>query len=271
MSTRRTAWVQAHPITTFYLLAFVISWSGWVPSLGASAGIAFFRHPVWIVCLILPALGPALAAKFTTEWQGQTSVPIRNLFRWRVSPKWYVVAVCLPLLVVGVANGLSSLISPSVDLAPEHGAKLAIFLLISLAVNPWEEVGWRGFALQQLQMRYSPLTATLLVGILWGVWHLPIFFIHEGPMQMAMIPFWPWFLGILGWSMVMTWLFNHAGSSLLICALCHVAGNGFGALLGTDSFWALSLVKMGTALVLWLSYGPGLKTASVRLGPAQTQ
>lgn len=258
MTSRHFAWVHTHPVTTFYLLAFSMAWTGWLPSLLASGGFSAFKHPLWAVWLLLPALGPALAARLTVGWQGHTPTPLSALFEWRVSSWWYLLAVGFPLLTVLMANGLSQYLSPGIALAPVRGNSLAAFILLSLVVNPWEEVGWRGFALRRLQENYSSFRATLLVGILWGCWHLPIFFILEGPISMAAIPILPWFVGLLGWSFVMTWLFNSSGCSLLICTLCHVAGNGFGALLGTGSFWTLALMKVGLALVLWLLFGSGL-------------
>ena len=253
-------WVEAQPVTTFYLLAFAISWLGWIPSLLASSGISLFNNPLWTTFLVLPALGPTLAAKLVLNWQGHTPAPLKALFRWRLALGWYLVALSLPLLVVWTANQISGWLPAAINLAPLRGKPLAIFVLLSTLVNPWEEVGWRGFALRRLQVHYSSVRATLLVGSLWGAWHVPIFFIQEGPMSMSMVPFLPWFLGLLGWSFVLTWLYNHTVGSVLLCSLCHIAGNGFSALLGTESYWALAIIKLSLGLLVWLVYGLGSST-----------
>lgn len=263
MFNRLTSWAQAHPISTFYGLAFAIAWLGWVPSLAASAGIAYFAHPVWSVLLLLPAVSPALAAGLTLGWRGDSVTPLPTLFRWQVSPRWYIVAVGLPLVTVWLANSASQWLSTGVVLPPVRGKDLILFTTLSVLANPWEEVGWRGFALSRLQSRFPVFTASLLVGSLWGVWHLPLFFIHTGTMAMTSIPFLPWFIGTVGWSFVLAWLFNHTGGNVLICSLCHIASNAFSAALGTNSFWALAFVKVGLALVLWLTNKPPVVTVGL--------
>ncbi len=261
MTTRSSVWVQSHLVTIFYLLAFAISWIGWVPTLAASAGLSFFAHPLWAVTLIFPAIGPALAAKLALQWQrtGHTATPLLSLFRWRVSWRWYAFAIITPLLLVAVSTGLSHWLVQQTLPVSMRLKDFMLFLLLSVLVNPWEEVGWRGFALTRLQARYSAGIATGIVGVLWGVWHLPLFFVHQGPMSMAAIPFWPWFVGLLGQSFIMTWLFNRSGRSLLIVALYHIATNGFSALIGVSSYWALAGAKVTLALSLWLLRNPVLK------------
>lgn len=269
MTLRRSTWVRTYPVRTFYFLAFTISWVGWVPSLATSWGVPGFSNPLWTVFLVLPAIGPALAAKFTNDWQGYPPVSLNSLFRWPVAPQWYVLAVGLPLSVLWVANSLSHWLSTTSASSPVRGKSLAVFCLLSCLVNPWEEVGWRGFALKRLQARHSVFTASLLVGSLWGIWHMPLFFVNQGPISMTMTPFWPWFIGILGWSFVMTWLYNGTAHNLLICSVCHVASNGFGALLGIDSYWALAVTKVSLALVVWLIYGSELTAVPTRDGDAE--
>ena len=113
-------------------------------------------------------------------------------------------------------------------------------LVMSLFANTWEEVGWRGFALSRLQKDYFALGATLLVGILWGLWHLPLFFWKNNPM--SHYPFLPWFLGTLAISFVYTWLYNRSSGSLLVVTLFHVFGNTFGVVISGVSVTALAIV-----------------------------
>ena len=171
--------------------------------------------------------------------------------------RWYALAVALPLGIVGAAAVLSRWLPQAPSPAPLRGHDFALFLLLSLLANPWEEVGWRGFALGRLQARYPAAGATLIVGALWGLWHLPLFLLREGPMPMARLPVVPWFVALLGQSFVMTWLFNRAGRSLAVVALYHVATNGFSAFIGVSSYGALAAVKVALALGLWLLGNPG--------------
>lgn len=220
MPPRATGWAATYPLATFYLLAFAISWAGWVPGLAAAHGSSFFRNPLWQASLVLCAVGPALAAGLVVRWEGGARpTPWGVLFRWRVPGRWYAAAVLLPFFVVVSAAAVAHWLAPGAGSTSLRGAGLGLFLLLSLLANPWEEIGWRGFALTRLQRRYPAWVAALLVGGLWGLWHLPLFSLRSGPLAMAAIPYLPWFLGILGQSLLLAWLFNRAGSSILIASL----------------------------------------------------
>ncbi|MBC8166270.1 MAG: CPBP family intramembrane metalloprotease [Bryobacteraceae bacterium] len=124
---------------------------------------------------------------------------------------------------------------------------------MSLAANPWEEVGWRGFALTRLQRTYTPLTAALIVGILWGLWHIPLFLWAKSPM--SAFPFIDWFVGILGMSCILAWLYNSANQSLAVAMVFHISTNVFGALTGIHSHFALAMVTTTAAIGLVCRYG----------------
>lgn len=83
-------------------------------------------------------------------------------------------------------------------------AGIAVLAAISLLANPWEEVGWRGFALDRLQEQCHPIVAALVVGIFWGLWHIPLFFLTGS--GMTSFPLWPWFAGLIGRSYLVAWL-----------------------------------------------------------------
>ena len=249
--------IQAHPVTAFYLLAFTISWAGWVPLLAAARGSACFANPLWKAALVLPAIGPAVAAALTVclaHEPGGLEQWARTLFRWRVGLRWVVIAAVTPPVLVLTASAVSRVWPDTTPITapPLSATDILIFGLMSLLANPWEEVGWRGFALRRLQARYHAAVATVIVGALWAAWHLPIFLLPAGRISMATIPFLPWFVDIMARSFILTWLFNRSGRSVLIASLFHLLMNVSGAFIGIISYPALAAVEVVVAIgLIW--------------------
>lgn len=251
--------MRKHPLVWFYILAFGFSWLGWMPAALGSHGIAPFDAPFFPPLLILPAVGPALAAVIVTraaDGKAQVKELLKALIRWRVGLGWYIVAALGPLALLAAAQvvtrwwGLpATRAEPQGDLFP-----LAVSAFVmSLFSNPWEEVGWRGFALPRLQKQYSALLATLIVGTLWGVWHLPLFF-WAGNL-MSEYPFLPWFIGTVASAFIYTWLYNGTAGSLLPATLFHVALNTFGVAVSGVSVIALAILYSFVAIVLMVVLG----------------
>jgi uncharacterized protein len=193
-------WVRRHPLGGFVALAYAISWTAWMPAL-LGAGPAM---------IAVGAFGPAVAAGLVTHWTGGSVRQwLRPLWRWRVPGRFYVYALGLPVLLFAVVNTELALLGENVELArlgDAVPAYLATFVAVSLVGGGQEEPGWRGFALDRYQARHSPVRATLLLGLVWGVWHLPLY-------GMA-------FLGPMLFVFFYTWLYNRTGS-VLLCVLLH--------------------------------------------------
>ncbi len=255
--------VQTHPLWTFYLLAFGISWAGWIPALAATRGLTWFQAPGWKLALVLPATGPAVAAALTLRLAGDTRTAgerWRRLFVWRVRLRWYLVALGGPLILWIAVREVNQAWFHVSSVAPVNRpfSDWLVFAGLSALANPWEEVGWRGFALPRLQARYHAVIASGLVGVLWAAWHLPLFFLPPGPMSMAALAFWPWSLGLIARSFLLTWLYNRANRSVLITALFHVSHNVCGAAINVTSERAAAFVNVAAVLFLLLIEGPAL-------------
>ena len=119
---------------------------------------------------------------------------------------------------------------------------------VSVAANPWEEVGWRAFALSRLLARYPVPFAGLLVGVLAALWHLPLVLWPASPM--SHIPLWLWFAETTAKSCVLAWLYVRCGQSLAIAILFHLAVNVTGGMVGVKSNWVLGGIIAVTAIVL---------------------
>lgn len=251
--------MNKHPVVWFYILAFGISWLGWMPTVLGSHGIAPFVSPYFQSLLILAALGPALSAGIVTQaiyGKAQVERLFKSLVQWRVNAGWYVAAVLTPIALLLVAQTATRFFGFSTIQSTQQDDRISLALsafVMSLFANPWEEVGWRGFALPHLQKRYTALVATLIVGVLWGLWHLPLFCWKGNPM--STYPFWSWFAGTVAGAFVYTWLYNGAKGSLLIVALFHVALNTFGVIIRGVSMTMLSLLNVVIAIGLTIAFG----------------
>jgi hypothetical protein len=222
--------VKRHPIITFFVLAYAISWVGW----------PLYAAGVWPIPFL--ATGPLIAAlvvvPITQGLSGLRELGSR-MIRWRVRWYWYLVAIGLPLavflvaVVLNVALGASA---PSLAGIGPLSTLLMVFAvrLINLLDGPaGEEPGWRGFALPGLQTTLSPLLTTMILAVLITGWHLPTFFL-EGGFQPSI--FVGSVLGTVAVTFCYTWLFNHTGGSVLITLVSHSAQGT----IQTGALWSAS-------------------------------
>lgn len=250
--------VLNYPIATFYLLAFVISWAGFLPVLLRAHSIHFFKNIFWMAFLILPATGPALAAWITTSLEKDSNNGLAVLWANLMKPvswRWCALVVLLPGAMQIVSYWLSIWLFPDqktiLPALPFTGVMYAAAM--SFGSNPWEEVGWRGFALTRLQVKYNPYTAALIVGVLWALWHIPLFLWPGYPM--AKMLFWIWAAGLIGQSFLYAWVFNSTARSLTAVVLLHLSFNIFGAIIGDRSNLTLSAVEITVATIILVIYG----------------
>ena len=217
-----------YPLVLFFLLSFVFTWGYfwliWAP-LGLPASL-----------IALGGFGPAVSAFLVlARTSGKPGVLrlLRSIVHWRVGVQWYLVA----LLGVPVLNLLAFLVVPGTvaDFAAPDSrfpllylSEMAISLTIGIAPL-WEEIGWRGFAQSGMQRLHGPAVGSLILGALWGFWHLPFFFgplAQTGPEATffrASIALLEFSIGLTGLSVVMTWVLNNCGGSTLVAVLLHAA------------------------------------------------
>lgn len=216
--------IQHHPLACFFVLAYAISWALWLPLVisgdDSPTGLGF-------VLLLLGSLVPSAAAIALVAVQhGKAGVRtlLRRLLIWRVGVGWWVAIALLPTLVL-VAVGLSVLLggdSPDVTVAIP-GAVALFVLSIFPGSAGGEEIGWRGFALPHLQAVRTALGASVVLGVVWGVWHLPLYLIGTDIRPLSL--FAPWVILTVAASIIYTWAYNGTGGSLLIVVLFHAASN----------------------------------------------
>ena len=207
--------VKRRPLLSFFVLAFALSWWGWVL-------YAFGLSPTPIA-----PFGPFLAALVVlavARGKGGVVGLLSRMVRWRVGFRWYAVALLLPVGVtlVATASNVFLLGARAPSLAELGGwsdlfTLFAILLLVPGMGGAWEEPGWRGFALPSLQAGRSALVASLILGAVWALWHLPL--LATGQMALWDV------VNIMGSTIVLTWVFNGTGGSVLIVMLLHAMNN----------------------------------------------
>jgi CAAX protease family protein len=216
--------IRRHPLVVFFVLAFVLTWVVWVPrALGVHVGVVG-QLWTWI-----PAVAAVLAAALTG---GRAAVRrlLAALVRWRVGWWWYALVILGPAAfatVVAAAYGLlgGSWTTAFPAAATGLGSLALALVALTLTDGVGEELGWRGFALPRLLQRYSALIASVVLGLLWGLWHLPLVFTEE--MGLFGQPIWLLLADIVAKSVLFTWVFLRTRGSVLIAALLHGTTNLF--------------------------------------------
>jgi len=263
---RRGDLIRRHPLLSFFVLANLLSWLAWTPYILSENGLGLwdYRYPAVLgssqILGVLPGayLGPVFSAFLVTliaDGRDGLRRWVRRLWHWRVRWHWYAVAllgVPAVLLLTGFVFSGGEIHAPSVlVLAVYVPALLFQMLTTGLA----EEPGWRDFALPRLQDRFDPLRASLVLGPLWALWHLPLFLSDWGGFPDA-----HWSRPIvftvfcISFNFVVSWVFNRTGQSLPLVMLLHVSVNNFSSVVWSELFPSLSsdltLLAQATAAVV---------------------
>lgn len=202
-------------LTIFFVLAFVIGWPAFLSSFLYSVA----RTPGAFIFLFSPALA-ALITAFLTNGIADIKEVLGRYLLWRFNIKWYWLAfLLLPSIFL-----FAALISFGTNLASLSTSSPWYFLIASfgflMIVNSGEEIGWRGFALPRLQnVIKNPFLAALILGAIWGLWHLPIYLIPEQS-SFPLILFLPFIMGI---SVIYSVLFNNTHGSLFMAVVLHAS------------------------------------------------
>ncbi len=256
--------LKKHSFLVYLLFAFLISWSGWLVLVFTNTEPGFFNP--W---KLFAAFGPSLAGLFVISiHSGKKGLRKlwQSLTHFRVHWQWYLISLAAPPALMLASLGIHILFGGK-GLMFNDPAELyrviPVFLLVFFFSVLGEEIGWRGFALPWLQKRFNALSSSLILGLIWAVWHLPLFWIPGDFHQQLSIV---WFiLQTVSITILYTWVFNSTGGNLLLILLLHTSSNtAFGVLpmlpeTDGDSSrpaWILNILLIITAVIVILINGP---------------
>ncbi len=218
------------PLLAFFILAYTITWICWSPLVLSRTGLGILPITVPMPYVIIGTYAPLIAA-LLTQWLAE-----KNLRAFHFYSSWQ--RLLLGLLLGPVLIALAFVILPSLVLtkgslttwnwASFGSYPLGIAYNLLMAGPVGEEPGWRGYALPKLQRKFGPILGSIVLGVLWFGWHLPLF----------LIPSWTsssmsgYALLVIGLSFLMTFGFNLSGGSVLVAIIMHSAFNSCSRVLG---------------------------------------
>jgi membrane protease YdiL (CAAX protease family) len=243
------------PCLSFFALTWFWSWSVWflvalVPqSLPGRIG------------LYVGAFGPVIAAAVMTKVQhGSLRDWAQRIITWRVAPQWYLFAFGFPMLFALAVTGIYALSGHVIDLSlllerlPQYLPLLGFNMILG---GGHEEPGWRGYALAPLQQRFGPIRATLLLGLIWALWHLPLLVANPNAAHSSiawseiLFPALITMASIILYAFWYSWLYNRT-RNILLCILLHASFNTSNMLLILVPKSAVQGATYQT--LLWISF-----------------
>jgi len=277
--------IQKHPVIAYYILTFAISWGVCLALVGPGGFLSTSStSPKFMLVITLGLLGPLVAGILLTGVVDGTA-GLRDLLSrlhlGRARARWYAVALLtFPLLstpVILVLSLTSPAFLPAIVTTSDKAGLALMAIVVGLMVNVCEEPGWTGFATPRLLRTHGVLTTGLVMGLLWGAWHLPAFAgsaASSGPIPPVLYMAALLFGWLVPYRVLMVWVYDRT-HSLLVAILMHLPTDVWGLILVptiTGMAMLSYLVAFGGALwvvvaVVALANGGRLTRAEVRAVP----
>ena len=250
----------------------VITWSIWIPQ--AITQLSNTQSPVagsspWnILAVWAPALSAILLLRITEGKSGSAAL-FQSFRHWRVGIEWYLFILLYPAAIWFLARAIDFLVGLDFEFTipiltyfpPELSYMVAVAILFAFPNTLGEELGWRGFALPRLQAKYTALGASILLGMFWAVWHIPIW-VANGKMGLDLVRSG---ITIISFAILFTWVFNNTGGSVLIAWLFHASMTITQYLLPTPLTITDDILKWGvTVLIIIIAGAPHLSRKQER-------
>ena len=228
--------------------------------------------------LILAMSGPAIAAigltYLTQDEMGRRDYWLRIIDLKRISVRWYLIIFLFAPALYGLAALLDVLSGGSGATWGKTLAQLTIIpSLLTIFLTPFlEELGWRGYALDRLQSRWSALVSSLILSMAWALWHLPLSFskgTYQHSLGVGSLGFWTFMIGFVPVTLLFTWIFNNNSRSTLSAILFHCMLNGSLELftLTPQAFTYSIILWYLAAIAITLIWGPNTLTRQNKTTP----
>ena len=249
----------------FFFLTYVLTWACFTIVVWMSYRPAPTAPTLGLVrgfLLLVGTFAPSLVAVgITAHAEGRPGVSalLRRTVQWQVPMRWYLFAIgYLPAIKLSVALAHRVLTGSWPRFGTESWYIIVAAIAVSTPVQAGEEIGWRGYALPRLADRYGFGGASILLGLIWSCWHLPIFFLKGADKYGQSFPVWT--VQVVALSVAITWLYAQTNGSLLLTMLMHSAVNQTVGIVpsananpGNPFSLRVSLVMWLTAAFLWMT------------------
>ena len=244
-------------LIAYFLLTFGIAWSAWFAAavFAAPGNTGFFgvRGPVFLLGVFAPAIA-ALALTAHAEGRAGVERLLARIGHWRVGARWYVFAVAY-FAAIKLTAALVHRVATNEW--PRFGAEPVALIIVAIMLSTWvqagEELGWRGYALPRLAAHLGLGGASILLGAVWALWHLPLFFLPDSGSTGQSFPV--YLLHVMALSVAIAWLYWKTEGSLLLVMLMHASVNNTSGIVPAAVDGATTPLAFRGSLVAWATVG----------------
>lgn len=247
----------------FFAATFIWSWLLWGLAIVLGADMETGSGTGFLLLGVMGPMVMGIAFTYMTKDKaGRRDYWKRVIDVRRIPWAWYLVILLFALSLNGIAalldlltGGVGATWGDVIGRAVSNPVSILFSLLFATLIPFIEELGWRGYVLDRLQMSHSALTSGLLLGAIWSLWHLPLFFVegsYQAGLGIGTLEFWLFFLGIIPLNMLFSWIYNNTGRSILAVILFHAMVNFSGEII------ALSPRADVFATILWALAAAGV-------------
>ena len=258
-----TTLVTRFRLPLFFLLTLVLSWSAWIPAaVAAVQGQQSMLAPTGLLGGLARWTPGLIAVVVVALAGGRAAVGnlLRPIWIWRVGPGWYLFVLAYPAAVQFVGRGIDILLGRAAELTSplvanygeRYAAMVPVVILFAFPGVFAEELGWRGFALPRLQERCNALLSSVVLGIVWGLWHIPLFVYFDYALPTLIVEVFTFVPA----SVLYTWVYNNTRGSLLLVSLLHLAEQLTNSFLGTSPTYTDEILTLVLATLITLVAGP---------------
>jgi len=255
-------YVKRFQLPLFFILCLIISWAIWVPlaitALSDPQAPIAGGSPLNLLAVWAPALSAILLSRVTEGKTGPQAL-FHSIRRWRVGIQWYLFILLYPVTIWFLARAIDAVFGRAFEFAipiltyfpPEQAYMVAVALVFAFPNTLGEELGWRGFALPRLQAKHNALVSSIVLGLFWAVWHIPMW-IANGMMGVELLRS---SVTITTFAIIITWVYNNTGGSVLLAWLFHASTTITQYFLQTPLTLTDDILRSGVAILIVIIAG----------------
>ena len=262
-----TKFSKNKPLIIFFFIAFILAWAlmglavaqnyGWIE-------LAIPLEPILIIGSWIPNIAAFLVIAFVLKRKGGIKKLFEGWIKFKVPAFWYLVTLS-PIVISVLSIFIYKLlygVAPVEAVVNDPTGLIALIVMITITGAMGEELGWRGFALPWLQSRMNALSASILLGMLWVIWHAPLWFAGLGFEE---TPFLAYAIIGISFTVLVTWACNNSRGSLVIASLFHLTLNISINAIESKAFYIHAFLFIAFAMIIVLIYGYSRLSKSAEL------